>query len=232
MNENKVYPSVEPEKDKIYRLAEAVASLVPAGTTMLQSIVSPPVQVRMEKWINEVEDRLLILESADLIDINELATRPEFSALLLRTIQAAAVTSQEAQLEVLRNFVVNISLNPNVAEDELYIILDIIGAFTPSHVKVLKFYHSPQEYLQKIVKFRNEHVESGKEQGQELAYMFGEGSSDYWQSIFYMVSGKHVITNHTTMIQPNSPDLVVRGKTTELGDRVVAMIVNGSEILP
>ncbi len=56
--------------------------------------------------------------------------------------------------------------------------------------------------------------------------------SDYWQNVFYMVSGKHVITNNTTMVNQKSPDLVVRGKTTELGGRVVAMIVNDRGVLP
>ena len=226
---NDVFPTVEPESDKTYRLVEAVASLVPAGTTLLQSIITPPIQKRMEAWIDKVEERLSALHQARRIDIDELARREDFSALLLRTIHIASATSQKEQLENLQNFAVNIALKPDISEDELYVILDVISNYTPSHVKVLKFYHDPHPYLRRIAEVRKYPKEEHFDQGQELAYAFEQGTAYYWQNIFYLVASKNVITNHKTVLNEASPDVYVNGRGTEIGSRVVAMLEKHDE---
>jgi len=83
--------------------------------------------------------------------MEDLKDIQEFSALLLRTIQAAAITSQKDQLDNLRNFILNASLPNDYNEDELNIILSIISDFTPSHARALHLYCSPNEYIDKII---------------------------------------------------------------------------------
>lgn len=221
---NDVFPTVEPASDKIYRLTEAVASLVPAGTTLLQSLVTPPIQRRLETWINKIEERLLLLHQSGRIDLEELSRRDDFSALVLRIIHVAAATSQKEQLENLQNFAINIALKPDIAEDELYIILDIISSYTPSHVKVLKFYHDPKSYLTRIAEIRKYPKSEQLEQGQELAHAFEQGTPYYWQNVFYLVASKNVITNHKTLLNETFPDIYVSGRGTEIGSRVIAML--------
>jgi hypothetical protein len=221
---NDVFPTVEPDSDKAYRLVEAVASLVPAGTTLLQSIVTPPIQRRMEAWIDKVEERLLALHQAQRIDLDELTRREDFSALLLRTIHIAAATSQKEQLENLQNFAINVAVKPDISEDELYIILDVINNYTPSHVKVLKFYHDPLPYFTRIVEIRKYPKDERFQQGQDLAHAFEQGTPYYWQNVFYLVANKNVITNHKTVLNESSPDIYVNGRGTEIGSRVVAML--------
>ncbi|MEW9573164.1 hypothetical protein ABQJ54_15510 [Rhodanobacter sp. Si-c] len=221
---NDVFPTVEPASDKIYRLTEAVASLVPAGTTLLQSIVTPPIQKRLEKWINKVEERLLFLHQTNRIDLEELSKREDFSAIILRIIHIAAATSQKEQLEYLQNFALNVALKPDIAEDELYIILDIISSYTPSHVKVLKFYHDPKPYFTRIAEIRKYPKSEQFVQGQELAHAFEQGTPYYWQNVFYLVASKNVITNHKTLLNEASPDIYVNGRGTEIGSRVIAML--------
>ena len=228
---NDVFPIVEPESDKVYRLVEAAASLVPAGTTLLQAIITPPIQKRLEKWIDKVEERLLLLCQAGRIDLEELSQREDFSALLLRTIHIAAATSQKEQLEVLQNFALNVALKPDVSEDELCIILDVISNYTPSHVKVLKFYHDPYSYATRVAEIRKYPTEEQYGQGQELAYAFGQGTAYYWQNVFYLVANKNVITNHKTVLNETSPDVYVNGRGTEIGRRVVAMLENPDEVI-
>ena len=221
---NDVFPVVEPESDKVYRLVEAAASLVPAGTTLLQAIITPPIQRRLEKWIDKVEERLLLLHQAGRIELEELSQREDFSALLLRIIHIAAATSQKEQLEFLQNFAINAALKPDVSEDELCIILDVVSNYTPSHVMVLKFYHDPHPYAARIAEIRKYPTEEQCRQGQELAQAFEQGTPYYWQNVFYLVANKNVITNHKTVLNEASPDIYVHGRGTELGMRVVAML--------
>lgn len=226
-----VYPVVEPTEDKVYRLVEAATSLIPAGQQMLHSLIASPIQKRMEAWIKQTEEKIISLEKEGKIDIKDLESRPEFSALLLRTIQAAAVTSQEEQLDNLRNFIINISLKPDLSEDEMFIILEIIKDFTPSHVRVLHFYDSPSAYMQQIIELqqaiakRAVSVPTGNPQGLELSAVFGDGDPDYWLNIFNIVQSKHLIVNHTATIDPKSPDIIVQGKSTDFGKKVISMIM-------
>lgn len=224
-----VYPAVEPTADKAYRLAEAATSLIPAGQSILHSLVSSPIQKRMEIWIEQTEERIKILENEGRLDFSELENRPEFSALLLRTIQAAAITSQQEQLDNLQNFILNASLVPDLSEDELFIILTIISEFTPSHARVLRFYSSPELYTGEIILLRQRINQRsiqnlpGNPQGLELSSVFG-GDPNYWLNIFNLVSGKGLIVNHTTPIEPSSPDIIVHGKATEFGKKVMSML--------
>jgi len=48
-----VYPAVEPGEDKIYRLAEAAASVIPAGQQMLHSLIASPIQKGWKHGLNK-----------------------------------------------------------------------------------------------------------------------------------------------------------------------------------
>ncbi len=225
-----VYPALEPTEDKVYRLAEAATSVIPAGQQLLHSLISSPIQKRMEAWIHQTEEKIKTLEAEGKLDFNELESRPEFSALLLRTIQAAAVTSQDEQLAHLRNFIINISLKPEISEDEAFIILEIIKDFTPSHVRVLHFYDSPTNYEKEIVELQQaitmRTVKSlDIPEGQELAAAFGYGEPEYWFNIFRIVHSKHLIEDINTPIDPKSPDPIVQGRSTEFGKKVLSMLM-------
>ncbi|WP_299775527.1 hypothetical protein [uncultured Pseudoteredinibacter sp.] len=221
-----VYPDLEPEEDKIYRLAEAVTSLIPAGQVMLHSLISPPVQRRMESWIASVEDRLADLASTGDIDLALIKNKEEFSALVLRSIQTASVTSQQEKLNYLENFIVNVARVPEVSEDELYVLLSILNEFTPSHIRVLHFYAHPEEYASKIVNVPSDAPPNNQAQGRELAIVFGQGDAEYWQSVFWLVSGHHVVTNHTSPVKAAMPvEKTVSGRATRLGLKLLNMVV-------
>lgn len=233
-NDIEVFPKAEPTGDKVYRLVETVTSAIPTGQQMLHALIASPVQKRMESWIKQTEEKLIILEENKKIDLNELKNRPEFSALLLRTIQAAAVTSQDEQLTNLRNYILNISLKPELSEDEAFIFLEVIKDFTPSHVRVLKFYDSPEDYLDKIIELQQGTVKGiikpvgNIPQGQELSYVFGYGEPEYWYNIYNIVEGKHLIVSLDSPI-PGSPDLTVRGQSTEYGKKILSMMLEIDE---
>jgi len=227
--DEKVYPDVEPDEDKVYRIAEAVTSLLPAGQVVLHSLIVPPIQKRMEEWIEKIENRLMELEKEERVDLESLKDNQEFSALLLRTIQSAAITSQEEQLDNLRNYVLNITLPNDHSEDELYIILSIISDFTPSHARALHFYCFPEEYMDQISKFNRSinlriNQPSQNRIGQELSEILGNGDMDYWLYVFNILDSKNLVeARRITPIQ-TSPDIIINAVSTEFGKKVMSMI--------
>ncbi|MCG8401630.1 MAG: hypothetical protein MJA84_08525 [Firmicutes bacterium] len=220
-----VYPALEPEEDKVYRLVEAIISLIPTGQAILHSVVSPPVQKRMESWIASVEERLSELTGNGEIDINQLVTKQEFSALALRSIQVAAITSQNDKLTYLKNFIINVARNSDIDEDELYVLLNILNEFTPSHIKVLHFYANPELYSSKISNVPTNAPPNNLAQGRELSIVFDRGDAEYWQNIFLTVSARNVVTNHTSSVRANMlQDRVVSGAATRLGLKLLTMV--------
>lgn len=220
-----VFSVVEPAGDKIYRLAEAITSLIPTGQAMLHSLISPPVQKRMELWIASVDERLIELAGSKEIDIEKLANKQEFSALVLRSIQTAAITSQSDKLAYLKNFIINVARNSDAEEDELYVLLNVLNEFTPSHIKVLHFYAKPESYSSKISKVPTIAPPNNQAQGRELSIVFEHGDAEYWQNIFWAVSGRHMVTNHTSSVRDNIvQDRTVSGAATRLGLKLLNMV--------
>jgi len=225
-NFTKVNQDIEPVADKLYRLAEVVTSVVPTAQVLLHSLISPPIQKRMEKWMGEVENKLTELESAKDLDFSKLKDDPKFSALFLRSIQAAASTSQAEKLVFLRNFVVNIAMQPNMLEDELYLLFNIIDEFTPSHIRVMQFYSNPNLYSQQLNKIPTTASSGNTAQGRELTAVFETNDVEYWQNIFWGTSSRHVVTNISQSIDNHSAlgSVVVSGNITNLGRKLLALV--------
>lgn len=141
-----VYPDLQPTTDKVYSLGEAASSLIPTGSSIYKAIFTDPIQNRTNTWMKEVEQRLLLLQSNKKISISDLATRPEFSALLLKIIQEVEITSQSEKLNALSNFAVNLALSPDIEIDEIYIFSEILKTLTPSHIAALHLYASPSKF--------------------------------------------------------------------------------------
>jgi len=151
-----IFPNVESEADKAYRIFESGLGLVPAvGSTavsIFKTLVTNPIQLRAEKWIKEVETRILELEERGVLDISLLKNRPEVSAILLRLIQEVEITSQQEKLNFLSNFAVNTTLPKDIEIDEQFILTNMLTALTPSHIKVLELYNTPQKFHHNFVK--------------------------------------------------------------------------------
>jgi len=222
-----VFPPVEPDSDKVYRIAEALTSFIPAGQSILHSLISPPIQNRLEAWISTVETRLIELESKGLIDYQALSKRQEFSALVVKTVQAVVVTSQQEKLRLLKNFLLNVAMTPNLEEDELYILHNAITDLTPSHIKVLQFYAKPTRFIQGVNRMLEQIPphKSSVIQGWELSHVFGHGDIEYWQYIFWTASTHHVVNNIQSEVNPgNIAGPRINGSATRLGLNLLSLI--------
>jgi hypothetical protein len=150
-----INPVIEPVSDKIYRVANTVASIIPVGSSVLQAIFTSPIQNRTDAWMKDVEVRIMKLIKQGKIDLETLSARPEFSAILLRVIQEVEISSQKKKLACLSNFVVNLASGVDVDEDELFVLTDMIKSLTPSHIKVLQLYARPSDFEDRFIEIQS-----------------------------------------------------------------------------
>ena len=212
-----VFPNIEPQEDKIYRVSETIASLVPTGSSIFKAIFADPIQSRTELWMKEVEQKLVMLANNSRLDFSALSTRPEFSAILLKLIQEVEITSQKDKLSHLANFALNVALTPDIDVDFTFILTDILKSLTPSHIQALQLYHSPKHYDERFIEllyFTATHGSGGyvslsfETAPKELATIFHEDRSanvminhsdinnineDYWTLINIQLGGHNLL---------------------------------------
>ncbi|MFT5278314.1 MAG: hypothetical protein ACI8VI_001959 [Granulosicoccus sp.] len=150
-----INPTLEPVSDKVYRVANTVASIIPTGSNLFQAVFTSPIQNRTNAWMEDVEVRIMELVKQGKIDLETLSARPEFSAILLRVIQEVEISSQKEKLACLSNFVVNLASGVDVDEDELFVLTDMIKSLTPSHIKVLQLYARPSDFEDRFIEIQS-----------------------------------------------------------------------------
>ena len=101
----------------------------------------PPVEKRWDKWVDTLADRLRALE----FTITNLSNNPLFITGFMQASQIVLRAHQEEKLNALRNAVTNMA-RPLFADDNLLLMfMSWIDIFTPWHIRVLNFVHSPGE---------------------------------------------------------------------------------------
>jgi len=195
-----INPIIEPTEDKVYRVINTTLSAIPTASNIFQAIFTSPIQKRTDIWMEEMQSRLVKLEKLGKLDYAELATRPEFSALLLKVLQEVEITSQADKLNSLSNFVVNLALGVDIEEDELYVLADMLKSLTPTHIKALHLYAMPCDFEDR---FRELREFSKNELGAYDRY-FNHFASSELAAIFYKDSNANVISqNNSTNIYHN-----------------------------
>ncbi|HXF27840.1 MAG TPA: hypothetical protein VN610_11210, partial [Bryobacteraceae bacterium] len=70
----------------------------------------------------------------------------QFISALLQATQAAVKTHHAEKLKALRNAVVNVAIGKDLNEDRDAVFLSVIDQFTPTHLRLLRFFQDPQRY--------------------------------------------------------------------------------------
>ncbi len=79
--------------------------------------------------------------------IEKLAENENFISTVTYASIIAIRNHQEEKLEALRNAVLNTALSPLVEEDLQHMFLNFVDELTPWHLKVLKYFDNPEEWL-------------------------------------------------------------------------------------
>jgi len=137
--------------DAGHTIAKAVLSAIPylggPAAELFAAVVTPPLTKRRDEWVESIATELKKLEEKiDGFKIENLAQNEIFITTVMQATQSAIRNHQEEKLEALRNAVINTALSTTIDENISMMFLNFIDTFTPWHLKILKFFESPQEW--------------------------------------------------------------------------------------
>jgi len=115
--------------------------LVGGGASELLGLLSSPVGQRRDDWLSDLERRLHDLEGrVDGFRFDDLGNNQQFVSATLHATQAALRTHQAEKLEALQNAIVKVALARAPSDDLQLIFLNLVDAFTPTHLQVLRHF--------------------------------------------------------------------------------------------
>lgn len=126
--------------------ARGLLAMVPFGNVAseLWALLGPPVAQRRDEWLSDLERRLRDLENrVDGFRFDDLEKNDQFVSATLQATQAALRTHQIQKKMALQNVVLNVALARAPSEDLQLVFLNLIDSFTPTHLRMLEFFQSP-----------------------------------------------------------------------------------------
>ena len=148
--ERELKPSVG---DVGHAMVKGVLSQVPLlggpASEFFSLYIASPLSKRRDEWIESLDRRLSALETQvegfrkDQIGGNEL-----FVTAFLQAVPMAVRSHQKEKREALRNAVLHAALREPPDEDLQLIFLGYIDAFSPWHLRVLKYLQDPLRWME------------------------------------------------------------------------------------
>ena len=108
----------------------------------LVGLLSSPVALRRDTWLEDLQRRLHDLEGrVDGFRFDDLSQNQQFVSATLQATQGAQRTHQAEKLTALQNAVVNVAVARGPSEDLQLIFLNLVDSFTPTHLQVLAHFN-------------------------------------------------------------------------------------------
>lgn len=139
--------------DHAHSAGRAIVGSIPllgaAATELFNTIIQPPLERRLNEWREETVESLNRLENeVEGFKMESLRDNEQFISTILHATQAALRTHQEEKREALRNAVLNAALDISIDDDLQMIFLNMIDAFTPWHLRILKYLRNPMDFCE------------------------------------------------------------------------------------
>lgn len=139
--------------DIVYAAVKAGLGSIPilgsAATELFGLVVTPPLDKRRQEWMNEVAEKLKVLEEDNKIDFGSLAKNDQFLDTIIQATSFAIKTSEQEKITALKNAVINTALNESPDKTKSQIFLNLVDTFTVWHIKVLDFFDNPKLWFAK-----------------------------------------------------------------------------------
>jgi hypothetical protein len=149
--------------DKIFSVIKATSELFPvtgALTTLIDEFIPSELNRRRDSLLLKLEEDFKNMQ--DKIN-KDVVSKPYFISVFLQSFKSAMATEQQEKIDCYRAIILNtlIEQEPNI--DEIQIMIRITDSLTPLHIKLIKLFRDPQEYLNQNpdVKVKIDHVRSG-----------------------------------------------------------------------
>lgn len=206
--------------DVAHALARSGLGAIPfagsAAIELLNGLVVPPLLRRQQEWMERVGKSLLSLEKIFGTNLESLKDSEDFLDIFIETTRIAIKTNKEFKLNALNNALLNCVLNTPLDDSIHYIYLSHIDAFTPWHMKLLKYLDSDYSPKNDIDTSTNVFIE------RDFTELLGRNE-------FYRLIGKDLysraLINNANFISPPNNGLS-RNTTTDLGKDFLRFVQN------
>jgi hypothetical protein len=129
--------------DLVHAITKGGLSAIPyaggVAAELFGFVLASPLEKRKAKWMESVAELLAGVEAK----LESMRDDPAFVTTLLQASSVAVRTHQEDKLEALRNAVVNFAIGTAPQDDLRSVFLNLIDSFTPTHLRILKFFQNP-----------------------------------------------------------------------------------------
>lgn len=232
MSEKEKYAVPEGSKgDVALEVVKAAISAAPVvggpAAELFSLVISPPLEKRKVKWMEEVAEGLKILEkTVQGFSIENLKDSEQFVSAILNASQIAIRNHQHEKRDALRNAVLNVAKGSGLTEDTEAIFLSLIDRYTAWHLRILRVFQSPLQLgQQKGLRPENYAIGGSRATFLESYYPDMRGQRQFYD---LAVSDLHAqkmlgVQDLQTMVTSNG---MFQKITTEWGDRFLAFVTS------
>lgn len=228
------YEPPEPSgADVAHLVAKAAISAIPTvggpAAELFASLVTPPLERRLQAWMSEVAEGLRELEGQRKVSFEDLQKDEAFIDTLLHASQAAMRTHQQEKRAALRNAVLNSAL-PNPPDESLRLVfLSLVDQFTVWHLRLLKLFQDPEGWARKHNHDYGSIYAGGLSLILESAYPELRGRRDFYDQLWRDLYLRGLVNTDTLHGMTTVSGLMAK-RTTDLGDRFLAFIEEPEDI--
>jgi hypothetical protein len=225
MTKDDKYKPPEPTVgDTAHSVASGVMSFVPGLPELFQYLVTPPLEKRRAKWMQDVGEALRTLERDRGVKLDELQNNDVFIDTVLHATQIALRNSQEEKRTALRNAVLNAAL-PNPPDESIQLMfLSWIDTFTVWHLKLLRLFQNPRNWFsENNVKAPTFAISSSLSDLLTAAYPELGSQREFYDLVISELDSKGLFAGSSTHTMMSATDAFEK-RTTQLGDKFLQFI--------
>lgn len=214
--------------DAGYATVKAIVGSVPyvgaAASELLSLIVASPLDKRREKWMEDIGNRLLILEDKYKLDFQTLQDNPLFIDVVLRTTELAIRTSEVEKIKIFQNILLNCAIEETIEKTEVLVFLNLIDSLTTIHLKLLVLFDNPVDWFKNNNKPFPQNMMMGSSTiVLDAAYPELAGKSDLY-NIIWSDLGRFGLVGTTALQTMVSGSGLSGSKTTKFGKKFLNFI--------
>jgi hypothetical protein len=139
--------------DVAHTIVKAALSVVPVVggpvAEFFALVIAPPLQDRQRRWLEELAECVLKLETKAGLSPEQLRDNPAFVDAVLIATQSAIRTSNHEKREALRNAIVNSVLSNAPPPDVQQLYLSIVDGLSPWQLRLLYLMRDPPAWFER-----------------------------------------------------------------------------------
>jgi hypothetical protein len=229
MNDYDIDPPKETAGDVGHTIVRAGLSAIPIvggpAAELFSAIITPPLVRRRDAWVQSIAEGLHGLEKKiGNFSMESLATNEVFTTAVMHATQAALRDHRHEKLEALRNAVLNVAAGNAPSDDLQLMFLEFIDGATSWHIRLLSFFHNPQEYAR-----ANGVAIGGSSISQTTLSCFKElvGQKGFFEQLVRDLTARGFVDIDPGIIYAMmTPSGATSKRTTDLGDAFLRFIAS------